>query len=54
MAKGITVITTHHSAIHFPKFNFTIYPGQAKELPKEKEAQEAILACPHIIKEREH
>ena len=36
--------------IHFPQFNWGISKGAEVELPEYKQAQDAILAHPHIKK----
>lgn len=41
---------TSRKSIHFPKFDWGITAGETRELPENKEAQEAILANPHIEK----
>ena len=39
---------TSHKSISFPKLGWGINPGETKELPKDKKAQERILQEPDI------
>lgn len=50
MAKASTIEVTSFRTVEFPKLNFSIRKGETKELPKDKEAQDVILAHPHIIR----
>lgn len=44
---------TSNKTIDFPKFRWGITAGESRELPEDKEAQEAILAHPAITEDKE-
>lgn len=41
---------TSNTSVEFPKLKWAISPGEEKDLPDDKQAQEIVLAHPDIAK----